>query len=107
MGNGSVASVDKLFCISKSTKVFARLFQKAVGWRGKAPPCGPQTAKSLCFMAQEGRKAVRRTAFRWGTLAGGSPLIYLCMLPDDICFFYKLNGSEIFIFFEISSGNFN
>ena len=55
-------------------KVFARLFQKAAGWRGGALPRPSQWAKHPSIpKAQEGRPNRPGMVWPWGTLARGSP----------------------------------
>ena len=53
-------------------KVLLELFQKLTVSRGRASCRTPQSAKSLKLaIAQEGRKTVRWTVFRWEPSPGG------------------------------------
>ncbi len=92
------------FTLAKSPKVFARLFQKAVGWRGKAPPCGSQTAKFLCLNGAGGAKNSPPDCFSEGNPRRGFPidLRLLCILPDDIYFFYMLRTRCATVSFFVS-----
>ena len=61
------------FAIAKYLKVFVRLFSKRRWGRGAKPPSQSADCEILILKkAQEGRKIVRWTIFRRGTLAGGS-----------------------------------
>ena len=107
------------FAIEKQPKVFARLFQKAAGLRGGALIAARRLRNFCSKRAQEGRKTVQWTVFRWGfspvgsvgafasltqrsppatrTPRRGFPIVLrlLCILPSDTYFFYTLRWSDL------------
>ena len=72
-------------------KVFARLFQKAAGWRGGALLAYRNGRNSQASQKlRRGGQTVRGTVWPWGTLARGSPSSPLCNLLKGITFLDNL-----------------
>ena len=96
------------FTENHAQKVFARLFQKAVGSSGQKPLSSSAEDEIFSKRAQEGRKTSRWDVLRWGNPRRESSrcsasrrirLPYLCILLFTCWFFDRLKAISLKIDF--------